>query len=519
MAEEIVQTEENDKIEDVGEYIPYAAKHVRFNLKTEQTEKAQGSVILLKTLWPEPNWKDMIASGRDPYMVARLFCVYRSMRHSPRSRNAYRSNISTQEWEIAYIDAVSRMKHYFSQCITVDDVKRISARFAKDLGCGTTTAIAKEKTVKEGLPYWSFGHGDRLLTSPTTLQPSLSRIADYLPDFGWPEDDAILKLKKFPLKFKDGTYAVGYSERGGVYFNNEDAKLTREACIAKIQSLLEEQSKEETINDGIPDRPVLTGAEKRVGENHRQGRNISADEIMSVFRFRAVQFGNSLSNKERQEWINSLYDALMDLSFVLGLPPKWMGLGGIAIAAGARGKGNAMAHYEPALRVINLTRRTGPGTLAHEWFHALDYRLSSNKDRLTVTYYSETALSELLKAYSINLEGKDRFKPVVEALKDVVEAIFSSSDYLTRSKGRKGKKRRSVAYWTSTIELIARAFEAYVSIKVAQKKHKNKWLVNGAVREDYPSSENLSFFPYPEGKELDELVVKFDVFFVALKTM
>ena len=37
-----------------------------------------------------------------------------------------------------------------------------------------------------------------------------------------------------------------------------------------------------------------------------------------------------------------------------------------------------MAHYEPLLEVINLTKLRGAGCLAHEWAHALDDILSES---------------------------------------------------------------------------------------------------------------------------------------------
>jgi hypothetical protein len=42
------------------------------------------------------------------------------------------------------------------------------------------------------------------------------------------------------------------------------------------------------------------------------------------------------------------------------------------MAFGARGKARALAHYEPANKVINMTKYGGAGSLAHEWGHALD---------------------------------------------------------------------------------------------------------------------------------------------------
>lgn len=50
----------------------------------------------------------------------------------------------------------------------------------------------------------------------------------------------------------------------------------------------------------------------------------------------------------------------------------------LAIAFGARGSGTALAHFEPARNVINLTKLKGAGSLAHEWGHALDFFLGTN---------------------------------------------------------------------------------------------------------------------------------------------
>lgn len=67
------------------------------------------------------------------------------------------------------------------------------------------------------------------------------------------------------------------------------------------------------------------------------------------------------------------YDALMDLAYALEIDPTDIALGNrLSIAFGARGSGNALAHYEPMREVINLTKMRGAGSLAHEWGHAFD---------------------------------------------------------------------------------------------------------------------------------------------------
>jgi hypothetical protein len=50
--------------------------------------------------------------------------------------------------------------------------------------------------------------------------------------------------------------------------------------------------------------------------------------------------------------------------------------GNLSVALGSRGKGNACAHYEPGLRVVNLTKQYGDGSLAHEFAHFLDHMLA-----------------------------------------------------------------------------------------------------------------------------------------------
>ena len=79
----------------------------------------------------------------------------------------------------------------------------------------------------------------------------------------------------------------------------------------------------------------------------------------------------------------------MDLSLVTNISPKALSLGGkLALAFGSRGSGNASAHFEPDLVVINLTKTKGAGSLAHEWWHALD-NYFSRADGLSLSHLTE----------------------------------------------------------------------------------------------------------------------------------
>jgi hypothetical protein len=121
-----------------------------------------------------------------------------------------------------------------------------------------------------------------------------------------------------------------------------------------------------------PEEVFRTGVERRTGD-------ATKEYFASAFGFRAVEFGNWNNQEERQVVMNHAYDGLLDLAEILHIPAKAISLNGdLALAFGARGQGlsGAKAHYEPSYAVINLTKMSGAGSLAHEWFHALDNYLA-----------------------------------------------------------------------------------------------------------------------------------------------
>ena len=117
-------------------------------------------------------------------------------------------------------------------------------------------------------------------------------------------------------------------------------------------------------------------AKVREGKDWRNGRNAEPKDFIDTFGFRAVEFGETMPQKERWEHLNRTFDSFMDLCDILNIKPENISLGGtLALSFGSRGRGGkhaAAAHYEPTKKVINLTRRSGAGCLAHEWFHAFD---------------------------------------------------------------------------------------------------------------------------------------------------
>ena len=148
-----------------------------------------------------------------------------------------------------------------------------------------------------------------------------------------------------------------------------------------------------------PDRS-RTGAERRQGD-------VKGEDFMRSFGFRAVEFGNWNNQEERQSLMNDAWDGLLDLADVLGVPPKALGLNGdLALAFGARGHGlqSARAHYELERAVINLAKERGAGSLAHEWFHALDHYFGRQDGKASAKWETQPDGTRRLKAKGDGLD-------------------------------------------------------------------------------------------------------------------
>lgn len=109
------------------------------------------------------------------------------------------------------------------------------------------------------------------------------------------------------------------------------------------------------------------------GEDISLKKDVTPEQMLTAFAFHGGEFGNWLNNDTRQMNLTRAYEAFTDLAIALGISQSDISFGGrLSIAFGARGSGNAAAHYEPMREVINLTKFSGAGSLAHEYGHALD---------------------------------------------------------------------------------------------------------------------------------------------------
>ena len=212
----------------------------------------------------------------------------------------------------------------------------------------------------------------------------------------------------------------------------------------------------------------------RKGRDWRNGKNISAEEFRETFGFRGVEFGNWTNQEDRQQALNNAFDAFMDLADAIGKSPRSLSLNGqLGIAFGARGGGGrAAAHYEPDKVVINLTKTQGAGSLAHEWWHAIDNYFARRRGQQHVYNSDRTG-------YKYNTEKKGAYsenerQELTDAFKELMNAIDNSS-YGKRSRAYASMKS---SYWSRPTELGARAFAIWIERKLSERGTVNDFLAN-----------------------------------------
>ena len=229
----------------------------------------------------------------------------------------------------------------------------------------------------------------------------------------------------------------------------------------------------------------------RVGCSHRLDLDISPERFSETFPFRGVEFGNWLNQVDRSASLNDGFDALMDLALALDISPSAISLNNqLALAFGARGSGKASAHYESLKRVINLTKTRGAGSLAHEWFHAMDNFVSIQLGS-PLSFASDICRNSLVNE-------------VLLAFLQLRDAI-NKTDFRKRSE--ECDKFRSKPYWGTMIEMCARGFEKYIIVKLETLGWHNDYLANICSQSEYGNDDK---YPYPTDEENKVLTPFYD---------
>lgn len=317
----------------------------------------------------------------------------------------------------------------------------------------------------------------------------------------------------------DATYVL-INNRDVVANNFESIAEAREFAINKEKAALAQQDNPENKKRKTKFVPEQLKLVTRIGPEYNGGRKITGQDYLNVFRVRGGEFGNWMTDKDRQASLDFGYDAFCDLADVLDIAIADISFNGkLAIAFGARGSGNARAHYEPDLKVINLTKLKGAGSLAHEWGHALDDYISEALGITTTKLFSETRLiteeqRSLLPEFSELLHNL-KYKTILT--EDGKEKTVKT-DFLKGSiKFDSCHSKQENGYWQSRPEMFARAFDCYVSDKLKELNRRSDYLTAHANCYKTFDTDGSVIYAYPRGEERKQINESFDILFDALK--
>ena len=197
--------------------------------------------------------------------------------------------------------------------------------------------------------------------------------------------------------------------------------------------------------------------------------------IMAKYNIKGFEFGNWVTQEERAEYVSSLTPTLEDLFSVLG--SRNIGINrNVGVAFGARGSRGALAHYEPVLNMINLTRYKGAGSLAHEYGHALDYNLGSFLDQHK-DYPALSGGRSVAASLPENTGGQLRayVNQIVDSIRNGKN--FAKMELANKEAAAQGADPVYSPYWFRRTEIFARFFEQYVCYCLAERRISSRLLV------------------------------------------
>ena len=571
-----VKPEAKSEISDFGEVLPGARKDAAPSLKTELSDNDIATQPLSK-IWPA----DEYLSIDDKFASALSFAARAEIPAKPRT------SYKVKNW----VEKVKTVRD-LAQRITSGSVtrERMAAELAKTR---SLSAFADKIALLEAIDreHWpridsvevypdAYRYNDDGTQTKTPLVrvsidgrsrsfDGATSVADVVERVIAMVDTEQQQTKKMQFEVR-GTESKGFgiNKKGDKEYRKLKTFPTAKEAFEFIKAGYDDLVAEW---EGIKDRDNVKKDDVRGTENrprsakdYRNGKDVTSEQFAETFGFRGGQFGKWVNQgegrKDRQGMLNQAYDALMDLSDIVGIPPRAVSLNGtLGLAFGARGSGTASAHYEPDTLVINLTKTRGAGVLAHEWFHALDNYFSHQRGgavpmspgmtqldyrkanyitykpeplyvhktkqstpitKATLERYASTSGSRGQpggyydpKNWHLDPQHPEGVRPEVERrIAELVEALNASPMAQRAAMNDKAPE----GYWSRIIERAARSFENYVISKMMERGYHNDYLANVREVGDFPRSKER--YPYLLPEEVKPIAEAFDNLFSTIQT-
>lgn len=476
----------------------------------DMNEKEKTAYVKKDNVWPKIDCEAMAADGKPVTIIYFIKKLRDSISRTPLSDNEfYINSISTMRSLAEGLSVESDIDIFFKKCEMQGFISRLYGRTYSMENClkeiggkkvfkaislnlrGCENEIAKKK--------FMYSPEERILSEYKFVTIDNPKEQFVLPSHKDDPETADYCMRKIPS---------GYIAILNLPYKDSQKLLTGSVIAVKgYDYIASYKSEEEAVADILAKNAHLVGKSKTLSKPrkkkflYKQLDNMTqsnaseivvfsktGEDYIDDFKFYGGEFGNWLSDADRQKNLDMAYVSFMNLAIALNVPADSISLGEkLSIAFGSRGRGNAMAHYEPLRKVINLTKWKGAGSLAHEYGHALDFILSEpfglSDGFMSISMYQERQYPEIvavLKAMKYNPDGQ-RTK------------FFENSQTFDATFSKDG------GYWASTTEMFARAFACYINDKLAEKGIRDDYLCGhaetcilvlpGSVTKAYPEEE------------------------------
>lgn len=253
-----------------------------------------------------------------------------------------------------YVNAISNLRQGIESCSNYDDLVKF---ITQDLW------LALKELPPKIMQAYYHANDERKKYIAEKAPPVLSYETQVYSELG---------QKLYSWIAKSGNYAL-HEAKTGVNAKNNTVSIGNSWDWAKPKESNTTKPKATRKPKATSVQLETTDEPQRIG-----GADItvnSSQELKELLNLNAVQSGKYVLNdpKSAEYHMKSTVQAFSDMADVLQMPIHELSLGGnLSIAFGARGRGGALAHYEPSQKVVNITKLRGGGSLGHELFHAID---------------------------------------------------------------------------------------------------------------------------------------------------
>lgn len=514
-----ITSDEHAGIEDFGKKIGGARKDLwkerglNVNDIAEMTDVEAAKYITKENIWKKPDYRKMLQEGT-PLRVA--FFI-KEVRNALPAKVVYSYADKTPEQiRIRQENYISLIRDVEEQLLKVQNDADICRFFDSFVNRGDY--ITRGNSYSVHTTEKGFAVTNKLLRA--------MQVASY-------------RLEAMDRKIAKEQFGVAEENKLPRGFSIRYLKQSQEYLVLKGRRVLADRlgSEQEAVQKARELQKSMVSSRKKkfvpeqLGHIRRDGPSNGITEehpadgamYMEDFGFAGGEFGNWMSEKDRQASLDMGYDAFCDLAAALEVAPSEIALGNhLSIAFGARGHGSAAAHYEPEREVINLTKMTGAGSLAHEWGHAFDDIIGKKLGLvgfMTEHIYDRRlpdSMKELVKALRWrSATEKEKREGNAEQKEITVETDF----YKNSVKADAICSKEDKGYWSSNVEMFARAFACYVHDRLPWTSDYLCGHSESAVMIDFSKEEPEVIRAIPEGQEREQINRCFDKLFAECREM